>query len=213
MICPKCGAETATDECIGCGVFISKFMKAQEKVSEPTEKTAEPDNTTQADNKIPKVNKCEACGGMVSANIEACPHCGEPQKKESFPDEKEAPAQAKKKNGTGAAVIFFIIIGFYAYAEIKDLSPDSPKKVGSPEGAFFISQQYVKDKLRSPSSAEFPSLHDNAISIVKLGNKKYKVRAYVDAQNTFGAKIRNRYECIVVYAGDDRWNLESVDVY
>lgn len=35
MICPKCNCETPSDECIGCGVIISRYLqKTNEKMSQ-----------------------------------------------------------------------------------------------------------------------------------------------------------------------------------
>lgn len=31
MFCPKCGAETSTDECVNCGVIISRYVSINEK--------------------------------------------------------------------------------------------------------------------------------------------------------------------------------------
>lgn len=45
-----------------------------------------------------------------------------------------------------------------------------------------------------------------------LGNKTFRVRAYVDAQNGFVAEIRNHYTCTVKDAGGDRWTLENLSI-
>jgi hypothetical protein len=47
------------------------------------------------------------------------------------------------------------------------------------------------------------------------GGNKYVVRAYVDAINSFGAKLRNDYVCTVQYTGgddDDGRNWRLIDL-
>lgn len=59
MICPKCGAETATDECSGCGIIISRFNKAKER--EAAAQSA--------------ASKCPSCGTPTSGKLH-CRACG-----------------------------------------------------------------------------------------------------------------------------------------
>ena len=43
-----------------------------------------------------------------------------------------------------------------------------------------------------------------------LDANTFRVFAYVDAQNAFGAEIRKRYTATVKYVGDDKWRAEDV---
>lgn len=73
-------------------------------------------------------------------------------------------------------------------------------------------QNYVKDRLRSPSTADFPWL-DHAV--VPRGNETYMVKSYVDAQNGFGATVRNDYICEIRYTGGeaaDQGNWSLIDL-
>jgi len=74
---------------------------------------------------------------------------------------------------------------------------------------------YVRDSLKSPSTAKFPSLLLSDVE--KLENNMYYVGSYVDAQNSFGAIIRNKYYCKIKYIGGDRymqsnWNLIDLNL-
>lgn len=60
--------------------------------------------------------------------------------------------------------------------------------------AAICAQNYVEDNLKSPSSADFPWSLGNKTA---LGDNKYLVSSYVDAQNSFGAEIRTNYICNV----------------
>ena len=66
-------------------------------------------------------------------------------------------------------------------------------------------QEFVKKKLKSPASAEFPSIvwDSSEISVAEAGPNSFLVVAYVDAQNAFGAQIRTRYRATMKYVGGD----------
>jgi len=62
--------------------------------------------------------------------------------------------------------------------------------------AYICAEQAVKQRLQSPSTAEFEwfGFHD---SVEHLGFDKYSIDSYVDSENGFGAKIRTYFECEV----------------
>src|SRR5580693_5113852 len=64
-----------------------------------------------------------------------------------------------------------------------DSEPDKSK-------AYIISQNFVEDRLKSPSTAHFPIFD---YSCKQLEDHTFLVRSYVDAQNAFGATIRTDY--------------------
>ncbi len=57
--------------------------------------------------------------------------------------------------------------------------------------AWVCAQDVVENKLKSPSTAKFCSY--NSDNVKDLGNGKYEVVGYVDAQNGFGATVRKYF--------------------
>jgi hypothetical protein len=59
--------------------------------------------------------------------------------------------------------------------------------------------KFVKDTLKAPSSADFPSYGDDGTSVTEttnnMGYDSYTVSGYVDAENSFGAKLRQTWLC------------------
>lgn len=49
----------------------------------------------------------------------------------------------------------------------------------------------VENRLKSPSTADFCSYPE--ATITDLGNNRYRIKGYVDAQNSFGATIRSNF--------------------
>ena len=75
--------------------------------------------------------------------------------------------------------------------------------------AVLAARQFVENRLRSPSTAEFgpspwPAPDD-------LGNGRYRVRGWVDAQNAFGGTVRSNFTVIVRSDGGD-WVLEDIQM-
>ena len=56
-------------------------------------------------------------------------------------------------------------------------------------GAYTAAKMYVKERLRSPATADFPWRRAEDVATF-LGDDTYKVVSYVDSQNGFGAVVR-----------------------
>jgi len=66
----------------------------------------------------------------------------------------------------------------------------------------------VTEQLKAPATAEFAALEDVEVTEKSAG---YTLRGDVDAQNGFGALIRNSYTCDVTVTG--MGNAQDVSVY
>ena len=77
-----------------------------------------------------------------------------------------------------------------------------------------MSHRFVKKATKSPSTAKFGSVfsgdwQDPDKVTEYLGKNKYRIRAWVDSQNSFGATIRTNFTCVVKQNGD-AWSCESL---
>ena len=75
---------------------------------------------------------------------------------------------------------------------------DAPKPEELSSAAFVISKGYVKQSLKSPATADFPLLDSQTRH---LGEGRYAASSYVDAQNSFGAKLRTYWSTELRYKG------------
>ena len=94
---------------------------------------------------------------------------------------------------------------------IRPSTQSVPAKTQRPDlaGAFVASKEFVKKQLKAPATAKFPwGVSDQAVTY--LGDNRYHVKSYVDAQNTFGALIRTHYTCILRDQGG-YWAAESFE--
>jgi hypothetical protein len=69
------------------------------------------------------------------------------------------------------------------------------------ESAWIWCTEYVKETLDSPESADFSSEWNGETipdsRVIKLGDDRFKVSSYVDAQNLSEATVRSNFVCIV----------------
>ena len=97
-------------------------------------------------------------------------------------------------------------------AMIVALMPKSQKTEKDSEiMAYIMAQNFIRRQLNSPSTADFPSLVMNAgeVRILKLNDGSYRVSAWVDAQNVFGAKLRKNWVCELKEASKDNWQTSG----
>lgn len=78
-------------------------------------------------------------------------------------------------------------------------------------GAVDVCQQFVRDRLKAPASAKFPSAAPD-LTTMPLGGGRFRVTAYVDSQNGFGALIRNTTDCAVHWVKGTDWALDHLEL-
>lgn len=76
--------------------------------------------------------------------------------------------------------------------------------------AFVYSQTAVKSQLKSPATAKFPSITNDSVIVTKISTDKYRVTAFVDSENSFGALIRATYQVTITFTGEDTYKWEDV---
>ena len=69
--------------------------------------------------------------------------------------------------------------------------------------AYNYAEGFIKQKLKSPSTAKFPGISEKDQHTTYLGSEKYKIESWVDSQNSFGATIRTKFSCIIIFEGNE----------
>ena len=136
------------------------------------------------------LKRCKECGGQVSSKAKMCPGCGAPVKQTS----------------AGCGCLSVIVIAVVIVALMNSGEKDSSSQSGGgqpseshaaptpPQGqhdkiaAWTMAEDFIKQKLKSPSSADFGSVFGDYQSpetcVTDLGNGKYHCVGWVDAQNS-----------------------------
>jgi hypothetical protein len=126
--------------------------------------------------------------------------------------------------------ILWVILGFSALALMGlcsrgNKSPEQPRATEAPPAspvsrwesdtgkieAYTMAKQFVTDRLKAPSTADYPWYSSDSVQVVHRGEGVFVVRAHVDSQNSFGAMIRTRFVCELKNTTGDSWSLISLD--
>ena len=191
--CPFCGISDPTiprKKCVECKKMVLStetkcpFCEAEH----PTE------------NRI----KCKKCKKKFPITMDKCLHCG---------------ASAPRWPKIVASISLILIVGMIVLSVFDSDDSNDTKKANSNAvvardeiGAYVYMKQIVEGKLKAPKSADFASYNDSFVRY--LGSDRYKVKSYVDSQNSFGALIRTHFEGVIkrIYVdGQGGWHLEKID--
>lgn len=78
------------------------------------------------------------------------------------------------------------------------------------EGAILYANDVIRASLKAPRSARFP--WQDKPKVVSVGECKFLVSSYVDAQNGFGAEIRSQFE-VSLEATPAGWRVNDLVIY
>lgn len=123
--------------------------------------------------------------------------------------------EKSSSNGCIGCLGLIIIVGIIAFAFHSCLGGSSSKEADNTSMIITIAQDAVKKQLKAPSTAKFPWGSDeyNIKEVVAddSGFKAYYVKSYVDAENSFGAKIRTDF-IVKLELSDDGEKYKVLDV-
>ena len=114
--------------------------------------------------------------------------------------------------------LILVIIGFFYLVKESNnkqfnYSQNSEQQLPAKDEAWVVSHGFVKQYLKSPASASFPMEN---VAVTNYGSK-YIVNAFVDAQNSFGALLRENYVVVMIFKGGEwgdpnNWVLKEVAI-
>lgn len=193
--------------CMNCGGKVSDERGKCPRCGHPVMKSAEQPRSAT-------LTECAACGKAISPEAASCPNCGHPVPR-ALKSQAWAAADGCEKTARffsiGCLAPVLLLMG-YCYLNRGD-SPSPLREMETREtagDAAFNCQELVKRQLKAPSTAEFPNAfsdegHKDAR---KRDDGSWYVVSYVDAENTFGAKLRTLWACTITRDGTT-WRGEA----
>lgn len=116
-----------------------------------------------------------------------------------------------RKNGI-FLLIFGALIIIALFAAILDPNRIQAVNSAGRSDACFMSQKFVRQNLKAPTTAEFPDWTQENCQTTHAGDT-WTVTSYVDSQNGFGAMIRSDYTANMTYHPDrDTWTLTGLTI-
>ncbi|MDA3781036.1 MAG: hypothetical protein PF487_12565 [Bacteroidales bacterium] len=147
------------------------------------------------------ITKCEKCEHYYGKKKEKCPKCGFAN------NDIEPKSNIKLIAGLITAAIFIGL--FFGVKSMFTSDSDGNNVTNSyndsrtnKQLAYNYAMDFVKERLKSPSSAEFPSLFDRQKHITELSSTVYVINSWVESQNSFGAMIKTKFSCRIKISND-----------
>ncbi|MGH6898985.1 MAG: zinc-ribbon domain-containing protein [Geminicoccaceae bacterium] len=151
---------------------------------------------------------CPNCSKKISPSAGSCPHCGHPLSDKVWNEAR----RVRRNRGIIGTVLVVLLVGWCSIysasndRSVEDSSSRAERECEDDVVAFVGTQEFVRESLKSPSTADFPSIVDDDVSVTYLGNCAHQIVAYVDAENAFGGTIRTYYTAIMEYRrSSDAW--------
>jgi len=197
--CPSCGGVHAVPLSKAQKQAVSRAKKAKAARTRQRREEAREDAEAQAKKEAEPVAKKPAPWWDDVGERYNGPHCS-----------RGLPILLMLLPGVCLVVFLVIVMIIGQYAE----SPDS----GSGDAvknrefdAHVTAMGFVKRHLKAPSTADF-GYQTESECVTSLGDGRYRVSGWVDAENSFGAKIRNNYSCTIRDLGGGKWALETISI-
>ena len=153
------------------------------------------------------MTKCRECGNDISSKATTCPHCGNPTESET--------------KGLGCFIVVLVLAILMIAGSIASKVVDKQSKAGDNTAAWserhadseaiVNMREFVRQNLKCPSTAEFPSALSGVDSCKYLGDQTYQISSYVDSQNKFGAMVRTYYTGEVQQVSEHDWKLLNLN--
>lgn len=137
-----------------------------------------------------KMGHCRGCRTPLRADTIRCVTCG-----------TWLPAMTAAPRWQVLVGIFAVVaaVGIVANRPPDPVAPNDAPAVRSEANIAsdvgFHCREWVKQRLKAPATAKFPREGREAGRLIGGDSTQWLARGVVDAQNSFGALIRNRYEC------------------
>lgn len=152
------------------------------------------------------VYNCGHCKKPFKGKQEKCPHCEESQKyasEESIRAIHATNLAADNKKAKSAKIGKYAVLGLVGIAIVLMFVVPRTTTTCSDHSdleAYGYAEDFIKDRLKSPSSAIFPDSreqrsHTNEI----LSDKKYHIESWVESANGFGVMIRTTFSCDIIF--------------
>lgn len=95
------------------------------------------------------------------------------------------------------------------FAQIKEIINNNDKNEINESDVWYEAKEIVKNRLKAPSTASFCS--KSSATITKSG-KTWVIEGYVDAENSFGAMIRNDFRVVLLFQDDTHYTISKCTI-
>lgn len=157
-----------------------------------------------------KARPCKYCNSPVAPNAKKCPKCG---------GKKPYPYSSGEQMFGGVAALVVLVLVFsccYGWPNLVGNgggSSSGRQRSATELEAYGMIEEFVTKRLRSPGTADFPSVWDGkADHVTALGGGRFRIKSWVDAQNAFGGTVRTDFTGEIEFEPPSTWRLISLEL-
>lgn len=159
-------------------------------------------------------SQCPKCQNTVDVKNKYCHHCGEDlSQRREVSTTRNSSRNTKNSDipSIGNKTLLWIlaialIFGIRLCRKNQNNSSDYGVQQNDSRQeallAYEFAKTYVKNNLKSPSTASFPGTFERIKHIEEIGVGTYRILSWVDSQNAFGAILRTNFSCVVKIDSD-----------
>ncbi|MEQ1862818.1 MAG: hypothetical protein ABMA13_23090 [Chthoniobacteraceae bacterium] len=132
-------------------------------------------------------------------------------------DLRRARSSARVLNFIFALMLLAIVGGVcWGIRALKSADFSAPKRaprvVQNDSDAYYAARNYIRNHLKAPSTAKFPAPGAGDCGARNTGTDRWHCWGWVDAQNSFGAMLRQQWQADVEYKGGGTWSAMNIRV-
>ena len=153
---------------------------------------------------------CPECKNKISNTALSCPKCGAP-----VDLKKIQKTQQNSQLTPGCAWVLFgsiTLVIIYFISTFSNMKNDPESLEGNIKlNCAVLAENAIKNELKSPSTAEFSynGSYKDYVQLTSLIDSTYEVSGFCDAENSFGAKLREEF---VVKIKKENGQLTIIDM-
>lgn len=151
---------------------------------------------------------CQRCGRTLDGTAIFCAGCGS-----MLTRSPDRPVRSAWEKAVIAVLVGVAFVGSLAWllavkGQANDPAIRERERLADLKlSACYAAKGFVERRLKAPSTAKFPNCYD--VAVADYSRPDYTMTLAVDAQNSFGAMLRNRY-LITVRDEGANWRLVSL---
>ena len=112
----------------------------------------------------------------------------------------------EKSKRLPTSLIVFFVISFVCLILAFLFANHPEKELTLAESSWYTCRQFISEQLVAPSTADFQLIDRSKIR--QTSDNYFDMTMYVDAENSFGAKLRTKFYCELIYRNDTWYLLE-----